>query len=278
MGAIAQHRQAFLARHVQIAQHGVALTGTGHRAHLGRGVQRVTQHQRIDAAGQRGVQLIGDGLVHQQARGGRADLTGIEVDARHHPVGGFLDVGIIEHDDRRLAAKLQGDTARAAGRSLHDLLADHIAAGEGNLVDARMTGQRRADGLAIAVQQIEHARRQSGFQRDLGHHLLRQRRHFRRLDHQGAARGERRRDLPDTGDQREVPRRDQSHHTSRLVIGVRGIALDIMRDLRTLTRIQRACLGGVKAVATDGVIEIDLGLGANLAVVATRHLHQRFPA
>ncbi len=51
--------------------------------------------------------------------------------------------GIVEHDHRRLATELETHVLDLRGRRLHYLLANTIAAGEGNLVDARVLDRER---------------------------------------------------------------------------------------------------------------------------------------
>ena len=75
-----------------------------------------------------------------------------------------VEVGVGEDDVGRLAAELERHALEVAGRGLDDLLAGQVRAGEGDLVDVRMRGQRRAGGLAVAGHDVDHARRHAGFE------------------------------------------------------------------------------------------------------------------
>ena len=82
----------------------------------------------------------------------------------HDPV----EVGVGEDEDRVLAAELEHQRARARGRRCHDRAAGLDRAGEGDAAHQRVADERRARLLAIAGDDVEHARRQAGAQRQLG--------------------------------------------------------------------------------------------------------------
>ncbi len=108
-----------------------------------------------------------DALVHEHARAVGADLA-LRVEVRQHRRRhGVVQVGIVEDDQRRLAAQLQGDVLeRQRGIGHHRLARAHLA-GERNLGHLRMAHQQLA-GARIALQHIEHAWRQARLGVDLG--------------------------------------------------------------------------------------------------------------
>ncbi len=97
------------------------------------------------------------------------------------------------------------------------------------LRDPRAGGQRLAGLDAEAVDDVEHARRQQvGDQLD--EHVDRRRGLLGGLEHDGVARGQRGRELPDRHQDREVPRDDLPDDAERLVEVVGdGVLVDLAR-------------------------------------------------
>jgi len=84
------------------------------------------------------------------------------VAARGDRSRGGLEVGIVVHDGRRLAAELEMHTRRRRRRSLHDRSAGARRAGDRHHRDLRVPNQRLADG-GIAGHHVQDTRRQAGF-------------------------------------------------------------------------------------------------------------------
>ena len=59
---------------------------------------------------------LGDILLDQQARTRTAHLALVEPDGVDHAFDGAVQVGILEDDERRLAAQLQRELLAGAGR------------------------------------------------------------------------------------------------------------------------------------------------------------------
>ena len=134
------------------------------------------------------------------------------------PFDRAVEIGVLEHDEGRLAAELQRQFLAGAGGRLADDLADFRRAGEGDLVDAGMVddGRTRA---RTARHDVDDAFRHAGALADFGEQDRRQRREFGRFQHDGAAGGQRRRDLPGEHQQREIPRDDLADDADRPVAG-----------------------------------------------------------
>ena len=65
-------------------------------------------------------ELVVDGALDQDARPGAAVLAGV-AEHRHRRIGGrLLDVGVGEHDGRRLAAELERHPGDVVGGGLED--------------------------------------------------------------------------------------------------------------------------------------------------------------
>ena len=88
---------------------------------------------------------VGDRLVDDQPLGRHADLALVGEGAEHRGVDRRVEVGVVEHDERRLAAELEQDRLQVLGAQLGDLLADPRGAGEVDALDRRMGDQRRHD-------------------------------------------------------------------------------------------------------------------------------------
>ena len=102
-------------------------------------------------------ELLGD---EDAARRDAALAAGLE-GADEAAVDRQIEPGVLADDDGALAAHLAGDDAIVMlGRQLLDALADVVAAGEQDDVDVGIAHQRLA-GLAVAVDQVDDARRES---------------------------------------------------------------------------------------------------------------------
>ena len=103
----------------------------------------------------------------------RARVAGLAAVVEDPPAdrrGGRLEVADVGEDDlRALAAELERDRldVRVADRP-QERLADLGRAGEGDLVDAGMAGQRVADDRARAGDDVEDAVREAGLGGQLG--------------------------------------------------------------------------------------------------------------
>ena len=159
--------------------------------------------------------------MHQGPAGAGADLALVqgehgEAFQRLVQEGVVVIHHVLEEDVRRLAAQLQRHRNDVLGRVFHDLLTNGGRAGEGDLGDARIGGQRLADLDARARHDVQHAGRQQVLdqfddQQNGGRGL------FGRLQHDAVARRQGRSDLPRRHQDREVPGNDLPHHAQRLM-------------------------------------------------------------
>ena len=85
-----------------------------------------------------------------------------------------------------------------------------------------MGGDRRADALPVAIDEIEDPRGRACRMHDFREDISGERRNLGRLQHHGAAAGERRRDLAQNLAQRPVPGRDEAADADRLLDQKRG--------------------------------------------------------
>ncbi len=215
--------RAFLGPRLQEAAHSLELNFRHQRPHLGRGVESGPEADLPGRIADTLEHLIVALLLHEQARSGAATLAMVEEDGTRDARDRQVQIRIFEHDVGRLAAELQRDFLEVVGGCLDDQLAHFRRPGEGHLVDARMRSQRCAACFPKAGDHIEHARRQTRLQAQLGEAQRRQRRLFRGLQYDGTSCREHWPELPGRHQQREVPRDDLRDDADRLPARIRVI-------------------------------------------------------
>ena len=140
-----------------------------------------------------------------------------------------------------------------------------IRARKSDLLHQRVLDKRRTYLLAEAGDHVHHAGRETRFLDQLDEFERRSRSKFGRLQHRGAARGERGSQLPRGQQQRGVPRRDHCDDTQRLVPGEVEVALLVQRNHRPLDLVGQSA---EVVVPLRDVIQLALHLGEQLPVVA----------
>ena len=105
--------------------------------------------------------------LDQHARAGQAHLARV-VELRGDARRGVVEIGVGEHDERRLAAELEADRrdVRRRGRAPTSA-AGRGRAGEADAIDAGVLDQRLARFGAEALHDVEHAGRHARARRDL---------------------------------------------------------------------------------------------------------------
>ena len=124
-----------------------------------------------------------------------------------------------------------------AGELALDRLADLGRARERDLVDVRVRDERGA-GAAVAGDDVDDARRQLRLAQDVAEEQRGQRRRLGRLEHDGVAARERRRDLPREHQQREVPRDDLAGDADRARRPVRERVLELVGPARVVEEVR----------------------------------------
>ncbi len=216
----ARHDAAAAARgDVDVVVGDVAL-GLGHSgAHLGGRVQGVADAQGRDLLGQGGDEAVVDAVLNDQAAGGGAALACGEEAAVQGDVHGAVQIGVVHHDQRVLAAHFQLDAGLTLHRPFGHPGADLLRAGEADAVHVRVGDDGAAD-VAVADDHVDHALGQARLMQDGDQGLGRGRGRAGGLDDHGVAEGDGRGDLPGRDGDGEVPRRDQAEHADRLAIGL----------------------------------------------------------
>ena len=96
-----------------------------------------------DALGQRADEVVADRLVDEQQLAGRAALPGAQEAGHDRGLGGGLDVGVVHHDERAVAAHLE--QLRLARRAPRDVQAGRGRADEADAGDVRVADELVAD-------------------------------------------------------------------------------------------------------------------------------------
>ena len=214
-------------------------------AHHRFGIERVALLDGLDALQGTFHELVVDRFLNQRARRAGAHLALVE-GKQHQAFDGFVEevvVGIsdvFEEDVGALAAQFQRGRNQVVGRGLRDDAAGGGGAGERDLGDALAGGQRHAGFAAVAVDDVEHARRQQ-VGNQFGHHQDADRRRFGGLEHHAVAGGDGRSQLPGRHQDREVPRDDLPDHAQRFMEMVGdGVLVDLAQRPPSCARRQPA--------------------------------------
>ena len=206
---------AILPRDIEIGADLCQMPLMDQRPDFGRGIEGVADLQRLHACGELLDEFFRDALLDQQPARGGAALAVERVDHEHDGIERAVEIGVVEHDHRVLAAELEMHALQGRRALRHDRGAGRAFADKADRLDRGMLGQRLAGFLADAVHGVEHAVGHAGLLHQLRQQVGGDRRPFRRLVHDRAAGGQRRGDLPGREHERRVPRRDHADRADR---------------------------------------------------------------
>ena len=218
--AAADHDLALGAARLDVVEDPLLLGAGDDRADHGRGLGGVAHGEPAGEGGQALDHLVEDAPVDDGPGGGGADLAGVEGPGRADGGDGRLQVGVVEHHRRALAAELHEQALhgrarrprRCAGRPAVDPVKDTMStSGE----EVRTDGRLRA----LRADQVDHAGREPDLVEDPGQLDDGQRVLGGRLDDHGVAHGQGRGDLAGHVGQGEVVAGDGGHHADRLAVG-----------------------------------------------------------
>jgi hypothetical protein len=181
------------------------------------GVERVAHDEARGHLGGGLREPVRDGRVHEEPLRRDAHLAAVAGLGDDRGLGDGVDVDVGEHQHRRVAAELERQALDRARGAVHQQLAHTRRAGERELAAARVVEERLTHAVGVAVDDVEHARRQARVVQELRVVERRARRELRRADDDGAAGGQGGgRGAVDVVD-REVPGGDHAHHAERRV-------------------------------------------------------------
>ena len=193
--------------------------------------------------------------MHDGAGRGRAVLTGVDQRAGDGTVDRGLEVGVVQHDERRLAAELEMHPLRRGRSGFHHPPADAAGAGEGHHVDVGVRDQRLARDRTGAGHDVDHTGRDAGLRAGLGEHQRGQRGELARLQHDGVAGCDGRQDLPGRHLQWVVPRGDRPDDADRLPAYGGGV---VRRVLTGRSALQGARSPGEEGRVVDRARDVEL--------------------
>ena len=139
--------------------------------------------------------------------------------AVHRGVHGAVDVGIVEHDERRLAAQLEQRRLEVTSRLLGDDAAYARGPGEVHPAHGGVGNDRLGDTVRVlraAGQEVEHPGGQARLVQDLGDDRMSPRAGLRRTEDDGVTAHDGIGDGPGRQDSRAIPRRHAEHDPGRL--------------------------------------------------------------
>ncbi len=161
---------------------------------------------------------VGDGVDHDDPFGRHADLALVHESAEGGGLHCLLKVGVLQHDQRRLAAQLQHHRFQMFSAAFRDDPADRRRSGEVHAAHGWMV-DHCADHIGRILwrvgDQVDDAASEACFHKGLNDQAMGARALFRCLEHQAVATGERHGDGAGGEDDRRVPRRHRQHHACR---------------------------------------------------------------
>ena len=134
-------------------------------------------------------------------------------------------------------------------------------ADEADRADA-VVGEKRVDRLLVAVDDVEHARRQARLHQQLAKPHRHRRIAFRRLERPGITAGQRRREFPHRDHRRKVERRDAGNDAERLAHGVEVDAGPGALGVFALEQVRNAAGGFLDHF--EAALHVALGVGEGL--------------
>src|SRR5262249_50457379 len=132
---------------------------------------------------------------------------------------GVVEMSIAEHDERRLAPKLESHLLECGGRIRHHRLSRRHLAGERDLADGGVSCEQLS-GLRISLHYLEHSFPHARLAIDLTELHRRKWCELGGLEDHGIAAGKRRGRLPTSDLQRIVPGADSRNDAERLAARV----------------------------------------------------------
>ena len=247
---------------LDVAQVGLELVLVDRRTHLDGLVEAVADFDLLGAGDEVLDELVVHAFLHDDAAGRGAALSGGAERAPESAFDGEVEVGVVEHDHRILAAEFERAMLEGLGRrGAHDS-ADFRRAGERDGADHRMLGQRRADFRAEAGHDVDDAFRDAGVGQRLHQVEGGERSVLRRLDHAGVAADYGGQQLPRRDGHGEIPGRDHAADADGLADGHGELVGQLRRHGRAE---EAAAFAGVVVGGVDGFLHVAAGFFQHLA-------------
>ena len=217
------HSTAIFIECLKVTAHLGEVFLAGERPEVGIRILRITYLHLLGLLGKQAHELVVNRFLNVQTTSRKTDLTRVAEDGLRCPVDSISHVGIVEHDVGALASQLQADRGQVRRCSTGNHFPRRTIPGEGDPIDALVMRQCLSNGVgAVAVNNVEHARRDPRLCSQPGPDGRGNWGVFGRLQNNGVSPGERRGDLPGAQHQGEVPGGDRHHNPSgaELRVGV----------------------------------------------------------
>ncbi len=229
--AIDDQLRAFRDARVDITGHLGLMFGCHQRTHFSVEVFAVLDHQRLHARHQAFDQFISDIANRHRDRDRHAALTRRTVGGADQGVDSLVQIGVRHHHKMILRAAERLHALAALRRFRIDVFRDRRGPDKRQRRDVRVFDQC-IHGHLVAVHNVEHAVRQTGFLQQFSNAQRRRRVTLRRLQHERVAAGERDGEHPHRHHHREIERRDPRDHAQRLTqIPVVDAAADLVGEI-----------------------------------------------
>ena len=113
---------------------------------VGAGLHAGADGELLDRLDEGGGEAVVDAGLHQDAVGADAGLAGIAIFRGHGAGDRLAEIGVVEHEQRRVAAELERQLLHRVGALPVEDLADLGRAGEGELAHPAIVAEHLADG------------------------------------------------------------------------------------------------------------------------------------
>src|SRR5271167_3344631 len=249
----AQHLRAFVLPDLDVLQVSFHLRRVNCRAHVHAFVEAIANLQLFRAHDQLIHELLVHALLHDDAAGRGAALSGGAKRAPQRAVESEVQVSVVEHDHRVLATQLQRAMLERLRRFLSNGTADRCRTGQRNCAYLRMLDHWGANFAAESGDDVHHAWWNTGLMQRLHKVEYRERRVLCGLDNGGVAGDQRGEQLPGRNRHGEVPRCDHGADAQRLTDRHRELVGQLRGDGRSE---QTAALAGGVVTTIDGLLHV----------------------
>ena len=229
---------------------------------------RVADRSRFQTVRELRDELVEHRLVDDRGAERRAPLPRGAEAAEQRALDRQIDVGVVHHDHRVLAAELQARRLHVATAELADLRADRARPGEADLVDEALfqSGLQTLEGVRTrGLDEVQHARRNATRVEEPHHRVAQRGAVLGRLPDDGIAAQDRRHQVPRRHGDREVARgddrRDTDRHPKREQLLVRHLR-------RHGLPVQPPALAEEEVARVDDLLHLAERLGIRLADLA----------
>ena len=193
-----------------------------HRAQRGGSLARVADGKRLDLGLEAAGEFVGNGIDDDDPLGAHADLALVHEGPEGRRLDRFIEVGILQHHQRGLAAQFEQAGFQMVRRAPGDDPAHRGRAGEVDAAHFRRVDQRAHHRARVGRgigDDLHHALGKPGVGKGLDDQGMGARALFGGLEDHRIAAGQRRGDGPHPQNDRRIPRRNAQDHADRFAQG-----------------------------------------------------------